>query len=145
LTDFDLPYGVRDLSWRVLCHHKLPRSGFRKDQGQAISANSARFLVNGAYADSVYDTPWGNVGRNTLRNAATNWANFQISKDTKVTERVKARFDAAFLNVFTHPNYSSIGPILDDAGYTQEGTGFGIPSLWSGGNRTIKFGLKISF
>ena len=69
---------------------------------QTIDAGSARFLVNGAYADTVRNTPWGNVGRNTLRDAITNLGNFQIAKDTKVSERVKVRFDAAFLNVFNH-------------------------------------------
>lgn len=101
--------------------------------------------MNAPYANSVYNTPWGNAGRNTLRDSDTNLANFQVSKDTNVTERVKTRFDASFLNVFNHPNYTSVDPYLDDAGLTQETTGFGIPSLWDGGARTIKFGLKVMF
>ena len=109
------------------------------------SPNAVRVIVNGTYADSVYGQPWGNVGRNTFRDAATNRANFQVSKDTNITERVRVRFDTSFLNVFNHPNYSSVDPYLDDAGYTSETTGFGIPSLWDGGGRTIKFGLKIFF
>jgi hypothetical protein len=109
------------------------------------SASSVRTIVNGAYADSVYNTPWGSMGRNTLRDAATNRANFDILKNVKVSERVRVEFHTAFLNVFNHPNFSSVDPVIDDAGYLQEGTGFGIPSLTSGGNRTIKFGLKILF
>ena len=101
--------------------------------------------MNGAYADSVRNTPWGNAGRNTLRDSNTNDANFQISKDVKATERVKIRFDVSFLNVFNHPNYSSVDPEIDDAGVTQEEYGFALPSLWPGGNRTVKFGLKIFF
>jgi hypothetical protein len=119
---------------------------------QTISASSARFMVNGAYADTVYGTPWGNVGRNTLRDARTNIANFNIAKNVKVTERVKVEFHTAFLNVLNHPNFSGVDAYLDDAGYTSEGTGFGIPSLTSGGlfggtapGRMIKFGLKILF
>jgi hypothetical protein len=112
---------------------------------QTITPSSARFLVNGAYANSVYGTPWGNVARNTVRDAGTNLANFDILKDIKVTERVKIQFHTAFLNVFNHPNFSSVDSYLDDAGYLDEGTGFGVPSLTSGGNRTIKFGLKILF
>jgi hypothetical protein len=112
---------------------------------QPTSAGSARFLVNGAYADTVRNTPWGNVGRNTLRDAITNSGNLQVGKDTKVTERVKVRFDANFLNVFNHPNFSTINPYIDNAGYTGEGSGFGVPSLTSGGARTINFGLKILF
>jgi hypothetical protein len=112
---------------------------------QTVLPSSARFLANGGYANTVYNTPWGNVGRNTLRDAGTNRANFQITKDTRVTERVKVRFDASFLNVFNHPNFGSVDTWLDDAGYNTEGNGFGLPSLTSGGNRTIKFGLKILF
>jgi len=108
-------------------------------------SGSARFVVNGAYADTLYGTPWGNVGRNTLRDARTNTANFNLAKNIKVTERVNIQFHTAFLNVFNHPNFSSVDSYLDDAGYLDEGTGFGIPSLTSGGSRTIKFGLKILF
>lgn len=123
---------------------------------QTISASSARFLVNGVYADTVHNSPWGNVGRNTLRDAGTNIGNVQFFKETMATERVKVRFDVSFLNVFNHPNFNSVDPYLDDAGYAEETTGFGIPSLWSGGlfpgpggstgpGREIKFGLKVLF
>jgi len=112
---------------------------------QTISPNQARFVVNGAYADSVYKEPWGDAARNSLRDAAINQANFQITKDTNVTERVKLRVDAAFQNVFNHPNFSSVDPFIDDAGYASEAHGFGIPSLFSGGNRLIKFGVKVLF
>lgn len=80
-----------------------------------------------------------------LRVARTNTANFNLVKNIKVTERVNIQFHTAFLNVFNHPNFGSVDPYLDDAGYTSETTGFGIPSLSSGGNRVIKFGLKILF
>ena len=112
---------------------------------QTVSANQARYLVNGAFADSVYNSPWGNAARNSLRDAITNRGNFGIAKDTNITEHVKVRVDASFLNVFNHPNFSSVDPFIDDAGYTGEGHGFAIPSLTSGGNRLIKFGLKVLF
>ncbi len=112
---------------------------------QTVSANQARFLVNGAYADSVYNEPWGTATRNSLRDAAINQANFQITKDTTVTERVKLRVDAAFQNVFNHPNFASVDPFLEDVGYASEDHGFGIPSLFSGGDRLIKFGVKVLF
>jgi hypothetical protein len=102
-------------------------------------------VVNGAYADSVYNEPWGNAARNSLRDAITNRGNFGIAKDTNITERVKVRVDASFLNVFNHPNFASVDPIIEDAGYTAEAHGFGIPSLFSGGDRLVKFGLKVLF
>jgi hypothetical protein len=110
-----------------------------------ISAGQARFLVNGAYADSVYGEPWGTAARNSLRDAPINQGNFQLTKETNVTERVKIRFHAAFQNVFNHPNFSSVDPFIEDAGQTSEGVGFATPSLFSGGSRLIKFGLKVMF
>jgi hypothetical protein len=112
---------------------------------QTILPGKARLLVNGAYANTYYNSPWGTIGRNTFRDAATNRANFQITKETNVTERVKVRFETSFLNVFNHPNFGSIDPMIEDAGDNAEGDGFGYPSLQNGGNRTIKFGLKILF
>jgi hypothetical protein len=112
---------------------------------QTISANQARYLVNGAYADSVHGVPWGDAARNSLRDAISNRGNFGIAKDTNLTERVKMRVDASFLNVFNHPNFGSVDPFVEDAGYTGEAHGFALPSLTSGGDRLIKFGVKVLF
>ena len=110
-----------------------------------VSAGQARFLLNGAYADSVYGEPWGTAARNSLRDAPINQGNFQLTKETNITERVKIRFHAAFQNVFNHPNFASVDPFIEDAGLTSESLGFATPSLYSGGNRLIKFGLKVMF
>jgi len=109
------------------------------------SASSVKYIVNGPTAESIAGTPFGNVPRNSERDYQTNSANFSVYKFIKVTERVKVRFDTTFLNVFNHPNFGSVDAFLDDAGALQEGTGFGIPSLTSGGNRQIKFGLRVEF
>jgi len=55
------------------------------------------------------------------------------------------------LNAFNHPNFFSIDPTIDDAGFASEGNGFGIPSLTSGGmqtatgipGRSIRFGITL--
>jgi len=114
------------------------------------SLSNVRVIVNGTTANGIYGTPFGSMGRNTLRDAGTNIANFAVYKYIKVTEGVKVRFDASFINVFNHPNFSSVDPYLDDAGDLLETTGFGIPSLWSGtvfsnGQRQIQFGLRVEF
>jgi hypothetical protein len=116
-----------------------------KGVAQTLTPGSARFLVNGAYADTVYNSPWGNVGRSTLRDARINRANFEILKDLKVSERLNIQYFTAFQNVFNHPNFSSVDPFLEDAGYTLQTTGFGIPSLYPAADRIIQFGLKIQF
>ena len=116
---------------------------------QVVGAKAVRFIVNGAQAQAFFGTPFGNVGRNTLRESITNSANFSVYKYIKVTEGVKVRFDTTFINVFNHPNFGAItpgiDPYLDDAGLLSEGTGFATPSLESGGNRNITFGLRVEF
>jgi hypothetical protein len=112
---------------------------------QNVTRSQVRFIANGQTADSIYGTPFGNVARNAGRNYQTNTANFALMKDTKITERVKAQFRMDMVNVFNHPNFLSVDPFIDDAGLTSFGTGFGTPSLFDGGNRTITFQLKIFF
>jgi len=112
---------------------------------QTMTPSQVRFIANGLEANTLYGTPYGNVGRNTVRDFHTNSANFTLAKDIKITERLKAQWRMDMLNVFNHPNFGSVDTFLDDAGYLAEGTGFGVPSLTSGGNRSINFQLKLLF
>src|SRR5882724_2166537 len=47
----------------------------------------------------------GNLGRNTLRAPGFRWADLDIGKRFKVSEKIGFRFDAQFYNVFNHPNF----------------------------------------
>jgi hypothetical protein len=107
--------------------------------------DKVRYIVNGPYAESVYGTPFGNVSRNAARDAWSNTGNVTINKSVKIKEGMTAAFHASMLNVFNHPNYSSVDPYLDDAGYTGVGTGFADPSYTTGGRRTIWLGAKIGW
>jgi hypothetical protein len=106
-----------------------------------VSTKAVRFITNGAEADSIFGTPFGNVGRNTLRDYWTNTGNFALFKNFKIKERVTLAWHMQMLNVFNHPNFASIDPFIEDAGLTSLETGFANPSLQNGGNRVIKFGL----
>jgi hypothetical protein len=110
-----------------------------------VDKSQVRYIVNGAEAQSVFGTPYGNAARNSLRDAKTNSANITIFKNFKFWERATLQWHMSMINAFNHPNFSSVDPFLDDAGYAQEDTGFANPSLTSGGNRSILFGLKVSF
>ena len=112
---------------------------------QTVTPSQVRFIANGLEASTLYGTPFGSVGRNTLRDFHTNSANFSLAKDVKVSERVSVQWRMDMLNVFNHPNFGTVDTFLDDAGYLQEGTGFGVPSLTSGGNRSINFQLRVKF
>ncbi len=126
---------------------------------QTVTSSAVRFIVNAPTANSIFGTPFGNAGRNILRDYHTNVANFSLFKNIKFSERTRLQWHMTMLNVFNHPNFSSIDPFLDDAGLALEGTGFADPRLFSGstlvnfsqgaipgaGQRAIKFGLKVIF
>ncbi|HEV2425861.1 MAG TPA: TonB-dependent receptor [Terriglobia bacterium] len=112
---------------------------------QTVARSQVRFIANGLEANTLFGTPFGSVGRNTVRDFHTNSANFSLAKDVKISERFSVQWRMDMLNVFNHPNYASVDTFLDDAGYLLEGTGFGVPSLTSGGNRSINFQLKLLF
>jgi hypothetical protein len=110
-----------------------------------VLQNQVHFIANTATAAAVFGTPFGNVGRNTLRDYHTNLLNLSLFKITNISEKLKVQFHADFLNALNHPNYASIDPFIDDAGLVSEGSGFANPYVQASGSRTIWFGLKILF
>lgn len=103
------------------------------------------FIVNGAEAQKLFDRPYGNAGRNSLRDAITNLGNFALIKTTRFRERANLEWHITMLNVFNHSNYSSVDPFVDDAGLYSLGVGFATPSVSYGGTRTILFGVKFNW
>ena len=113
-------------------------------------AGSVRFIANGAVSNQVFGTPFGNAGRNILRDYHLNTTNIAIFKTTNISERVHVQFHVDFINAFNHPNFglanlNGIDPFIDDAGLAQEFTGFANPAVQDGGIRSIRFGLKLQF
>lgn len=115
------------------------------------TSKDVRFIANTPTANTVFNTPFGNVARNYVRDAWTNIANLQFFKTINVRENFKVQWHVSMINAFNHPNFSSVDPFLDDAGLSNEGTGFGNPALTSGGlttqvgspGRIIRFGIKL--
>ena len=83
---------------------------------QVVANDQVRFIANTPTAVAVFGTPFGNVGRNTLRDGHTNVLNFSAFKVTKLSENLSLQLHADFLNALNHPNYSSVDPFIDDAG-----------------------------
>jgi len=110
-----------------------------------VSAKQEHFILNAFQAQTINGTPFGTAARNSLRDYKTNTANFQIAKTSNWGERVRIVWHMSMVNVFNHPNYSTIDPFVEDAGVVALGTGFANPTVQNGGNRTIRFGLKVSF
>lgn len=111
-----------------------------------LTKNDVRFIANTGIAQSIFGTPFGNVPRNSLRDAIQNVANFAVYKRIKLGERVTFEMHATALNVFNHFNFSSIDPFLEDAGSTAGfGVGFANPAVTDAPGRKLFVGGKISF
>ena len=126
-----------DSSGRVISDSTHPAQVVAKDQ--------VRFVANTKTAVAFFGSPFGNVGRNTLRDGHTNVLNFSAFKITKLSESLILQLHTDFLNALNHPNYSSVDPFIDDAGRAAEATGFANPHLFGSSHRTISFGAKLFF
>jgi hypothetical protein len=112
---------------------------------QVVTKEQVRFVANTKTAVAFFGSPFGNVGRNTLRDGHTNILNFSAFKITKLSESLTLQLHTDFLNALNHPNYSSVDPFIDNAGLAAEATGFANPHLFGFSHRTISFGAKLFF
>lgn len=110
-----------------------------------VTNNQVRYIMNGPYSEAAAGTPWGNVARNDGRDAWTNTGNFSLIKAIRLHERMQAQLKANFTNVFNHPNYSRVDPVLEDAGYHDAYTGFGDSTVTSSSSRSITFSARIGW
>jgi Carboxypeptidase regulatory-like domain len=126
-----------------------------KPNAVPVGANQVRFIANTVIADQVFGTPFGDSGRNVLRDFHTNVLNLAIFKTFNFSEKYRLQFHADFTNAFNHPNFGAVAgqgidPFIDDAGLAQEGVGFANPLVQNGGSvnngqRQIRLGLKFFF
>jgi hypothetical protein len=126
-------------------------AGLNNNQLIMVTNQQVRFILNGFEAQQVFGTPFGNVPRNALTDAISNIGNVSFYKQVKFNERASFTFHATMLNVFNHPNFLTVDPVLTDAGLTGAQLGFGQPNLTNdnlpGTNvaRRIIFGGKFTF
>ncbi|HEV2990695.1 MAG TPA: carboxypeptidase regulatory-like domain-containing protein [Candidatus Angelobacter sp.] len=110
-----------------------------------VTQNDVRFIVNTGRAQALFGTPFGNVARNTVRDAITNVVNMSVYKRFKMTEHTAFEIHATAINALNHFNFASVDPTLVDAGNFQNGNGFGDPSLTGAGGRRLIIGGKFTF
>lgn len=110
-----------------------------------VTRNDVRFIINGASSQLLFGTPFGNVSRNTLRDAITNSADVSVFKTFKFSERAGFELRVTALNAFNHFNFTTVDPTLQNAGLAANATGFGDPSLTTANGRTLFIGGKFTF
>ncbi len=110
-----------------------------------VSRNDVRFVENTRIASQVFGTPFGDTGRNVLRDAITNIGNASVFKNIRFSEKMSFEFHATALNVFNHFNFTSVDPAILDAGLVAQGTGFADPSLTTANGRRFFVGGRFTF
>jgi hypothetical protein len=131
-------------------------NGVNNGAVNTVTPGQVRLIANGAEADSIYGTPFGNVGRNSIRDFHTNNANFTLFKNIKFWERATLQWHMTADNVFNHPQYGTngfgISPEVEFAGVPGAYTTFGVPQVTStgilacpAGSRCVFFGLKVIY
>jgi hypothetical protein len=120
---------------------------------QNVTNNQVRFIANTGIAQTAFGTPFGNVARNSLRDAPSNTANFSVFRNVKFNERASLQFRATAENVFNHANFATVVPDLENAGLTGFNTGFAAPALTGdsipgsliAASRRLFFGLTLRY
>lgn len=110
-----------------------------------VTNKDVRFIENTGIAEKFFGTPFGNVARNTVRDAISNIANLSVYKNIRFNERASFELHATALNVLNHYNFVSVDPFLEDAGNSGSGNGFGDPSLTDATGRHLLVGGVFRF
>lgn len=110
-----------------------------------VTSQQVRYIINGAVSQGVFGTPFGNVARNSLRDAMSNIINASVFKDIKLGERASFQMRLTALNAFNHFNFSSVDPNLEDAGVARFGSDFADPRVTSAAGRTVYVGGRLTF
>jgi hypothetical protein len=116
-----------------------------------VTPNDVRFIFNGPGAAQVFNTPFGNAARNSLRGPALNQLNLGLFKNIKVGERMTVQLRGEAFNVLNHPNpgygVNSAGHLPDffveDASF--EGSSFADNKDITLARRVVQVGLRIIF
>jgi hypothetical protein len=119
------------------------------------TANAVHWIQNSPSAAIVYGTPFAGVGRNTLRGQDISTANLAFFKNTRITEKLTAQFQAQAFNVMNTQFRGVPDPILDDVARgsfqntdynSNGGLTFAGNIITDGiGRRRLLFGMKLIF
>ena len=93
---------------------------------------------------NYFRTPYG-IGRNTFHGLPSYTVNLSVFKTTKLTEKVSLEIRAEAFNVMNHRNFGVPDTFTEDAhnGFTV--SSFLNPGFNNGGNRSMRFGLRLIF
>jgi hypothetical protein len=130
--------------------------------GQAMSASEARNAARVIYNDfglftrfgvpldfleafNMFQSPYGDLGRNTEIGDPFYLVNLSLFKSLKLTEGTKLEFRVEAVNIFNHRNFGVPDPITEDASNGLSVATYQNPGANNGGNRQLRLGLRFIF
>ncbi len=96
-------------------------------------------------AFNLFQTPFGDVGRNTFSGLPFYSVNLSVFKTTNITENTKLEFRAEAFNVLNRRNFGVPDAITEDASNTFVVGSFQNPGFNAGDKRTWRLGLRFIF
>jgi outer membrane receptor protein involved in Fe transport len=127
----------------------------RTGNAVGVTPSDVRFIFNGPGSAKIFNTPFGNAARNSLRGPRLNQLNMGLFKNIKVFERLTVQLRGEAFNVLNHPNpgYGVNGTnngagylpdfFIEDAGV--EGSAFAEKNDITLARRIVQVGLRIIF
>jgi Carboxypeptidase regulatory-like domain/TonB dependent receptor len=83
----------------------------------------------------------GNLGRGAIPGPMFTDVDFGVSKNFRITERMKLRFDANFFDLLNHPNFSNPQGNISSGAFGQAQSTYGD----TGGHRVTQLALRLDF
>jgi len=115
-----------------------------------VTKNDVRYILNGRTAQTIFGTPFGNVARNSLRDAISNRLDATLFKNIKINENKNFELRVSATNALNHFNFGSINANAEWAGLTTSDIRtFGLPfadaSTTAANGRVVTVSGKFSF
>jgi len=114
-----------------------------------VTKNDVRYILNGRTAQTIFGTPFGNVARNSLRDAISNRLDATLFKNIKINENKNFELRVSATNALNHFNFGSIDPNMEDAGLGFDprifGAGFGDPAKTGANGRVLSISGRLTF
>lgn len=96
-------------------------------------------------AFQFFQTPFGDVGRNTFSGEPFYLVNMSVFKTTNITENTKIEFRAEAFNLLNRRNFGVPDTITEDAFNGFSVSSFQNPGFNNGGNRSLRLGVRLIF
>jgi hypothetical protein len=99
---------------------------------------------DGRFTFPLFGGP-GNVQRNTFYGPAYKNFDMVISKNTKLTERIRLEFRSEYYNIFNHPNFQQPDNFINDGATFGQSTAEVGRNDGTTGARQLQFAMKLHF